>query len=74
MEKTGLYGCEDPVLSAVRPPVDITFLEMILVLKRLPTPAINTPSQSCQFKINFLVQHVSSSQIDFEDLINLSNQ
>ena len=37
-KKTGLCGREDAALSAVRPPVNITFLEMALVLKRLPTP------------------------------------
>ena len=41
VEKTGLCGREDPALSAVRPPVNITFLEMTLGLKRLPTPDIH---------------------------------
>ena len=37
VKKTGLCGREDSALSAVRPSVDIRFLEMALVLKRLPT-------------------------------------
>ena len=40
VEKAGLCGGKDPALSAVRPPVNTTFLEMALALKRLPTPAL----------------------------------
>ena len=40
-KKTGLCGCEDPALSAVRPPVNVTFLEMALVLKSLSTAGIH---------------------------------
>ena len=37
---TGLCGRKDLALSAVRPPENITFLEMTLVSKRLLTPAL----------------------------------
>ena len=41
VEKTGLCGREDQALSAVRPPVNITFLEMAFLLKRLSTSIAN---------------------------------
>ena len=40
VENAGLCGREDPALSAVRPPANITFLEMALLLKRLPAPGL----------------------------------
>ena len=55
VEKTGLCGREDPALCAMLPLVNITFLKMTPVLKRLPTPGlgyvlINVLQVVAQFK------------------------
>ena len=57
VEKTGLCGREDSALSAVRPPVNTTFLKMALVLKRLPTPILNQ-SKEIDWMSRLFVSHV----------------